>query len=99
MRLSYIFLPALVVGLTALQTIVGQVKTQTPPQSDDVVRVKTELVQTDVTVVDKHGRLVRGLTANDFDLRVDSKPQALSFFEEVAAGSAAEEKQLSAARK
>jgi len=68
-------------------------------QTDDVVRVKTELVQTDITVVDKRGRFVPGLSANDFELRVDSQLQSLSFFEEVAAGSADEEKQLTAARK
>src|SRR5262245_44232131 len=68
-------------------------------QSDDVVRVKTELVQTDVTVVDKRGRFVSGLTSNDLELRVDSKVQPLSFFEEVTAGSVDEEKQLAAARK
>jgi VWFA-related protein len=68
-------------------------------QSDDVVRVKTELVQTDITVVDKSGRFVGGLSANDLELRVDSKLQPLSFFEEVTAGSVDEEKQLAAARK
>jgi VWFA-related protein len=68
-------------------------------QSDDVVRVKTELVQTDITVVDKQGRFVSGLSANDLELRVDSKLQPLSFFEEVTAGSVDEEKQLTAARK
>jgi VWFA-related protein len=68
-------------------------------QSDDVVRVKTELVQTDITVVDKRGRFVSGLSANDLELRVDAKLQPLSFFEEVTAGSVDEEKQLAAARK
>jgi len=97
-RFGHILLLALVTGLAG-PAIVGQVKTQTPQQPDDVVRVKTELVQTDLTVVDKHGHLIGGLTADDFELRVDSKPQPLSFFEEVAAGSAAEEKLLSAARK
>ena len=68
-------------------------------EPDDVVRVKTELIQTDVTVVDKRGRFVSGLSANDLELRVDSKLQSLSFFEEVTAGSVEEEKQLAAARK
>src|SRR6185369_4126636 len=77
--------------------VTGQVKSQV--QSDDVIRVKTELVQTDVTVVDKRGRFVGGLRADDFELRVDSKPQSLSFFEEIATGSIEEEKQLTAARK
>lgn len=91
----------LVIGLISSQQLLGQVKTQKPrqEQSDDVIRVKTELVQTDVTVVDKRGRFVGGLGADDFELRVDSKPQSLSFFEEVATGSADEEKQLTAARK
>jgi hypothetical protein len=70
-----------------------------PTFVQSLVRVKTELVQIDVTVVDKRGRLVDGLSADDFELRVDSKLQPLSFFEEVATGSVDEENQLSAARK
>ena len=92
------FLNVLLICLVAAQQSYGQVKTQTTTD-DDVIRVKTELVQTDVTVVDKRGRFVNGLRGEDFELRVDAKPQSLSFFEEVAAGSADEEKQLAAARK
>jgi VWFA-related protein len=62
------------------------------------VRVKTELVQTDVTVVDKQGRFVGGLKPEQFELRVDGRSQPLAFFEQVAAGSSQEEKQLAAAR-
>jgi len=43
------FLNVLLICLVAAQQSYGQVKTQTPPD-DDVIRVKTELVQTDVTV-------------------------------------------------
>lgn len=56
---------------------------QSPPQ-DDVIRVNTELVQTDVTVFDKKGRFVDGLAASDFELVIDGKPQDISFFERVA---------------
>jgi hypothetical protein len=63
------------------------------------VRTSTELVQTDVTVVDKRGRVVEGLTAEDCELRVDSKLQTLVFFEQVRSGSDDEEQQLNAARK
>jgi VWFA-related protein len=95
-RFGVIFLSVLLIG----QQVLAQ-KTKPPQQEqpDDVVRVKTELVQTDVTVVDKRGRFVSGLSANDLELRVDNKLQPLSFFEEVTAGSADEEKQLAAARK
>ena len=96
-----VFLHMLLIGLVSAQPLLAQVKTQTPQreQPDDVLRVKTELVQTDVIVVDKHGRFVDGLTANDFELRVDSKLQPLSFFEQVVTGSVDEEQQLTAARK
>ena len=77
----------------------GQAQKPRPEQPDDVIRVKTELVQTDVTVVDKRGRFVDGLKPEQFELRVESKLQPLAFFEQVAVGSAVEEKQLAAARK
>jgi len=72
----------------------GQKQSSAPRSADDVVRVKTELVQTDVTVLDKRGRFVPGLKSDQFELRVDAKPQSLAFFEQVAAGSAEEEEQL-----
>jgi hypothetical protein len=97
MRLFSIFsLIVLLIGLLSSQQTLGQAKTNAP---DDVVRTKTELVQTDVTVVDKRGRFVEGLSAEDFELRVDSKLQSLSFFEQVRAGSVDEEKQLTSAGK
>jgi VWFA-related protein len=81
--------------------LVAHASAQEPVQEQpaDVVRVKTELVQTDVSVVDKHGHFVDGLKADQFELRVDGKPQRIAFFDQVATGSANEEKQLSAARK
>ena len=71
----------------------------TPPQKppDDVVRVYTELVQTDVMVFDKQGRFVDGLTKENFELRIDGKPRPIEAFEKIAAGSN-EESQLAAAR-
>lgn len=74
----------------------------TPPsqeeQAGDVVRINTELVQTDVTVFDKSGRLVEGLAPEQFELTLDGKPQPVSFFERVRTGSAQEAAQVAAAR-
>jgi len=86
----------LATGLVCSQQILAQTTTQPP---DDVIRTKAELVQTDVTVVDKRGRFVAGLSAADFELRVDAKLQPVSFFEQVRTGSNVEEQQLNAARK
>lgn len=78
----------------------GQPKPTPPatPQDVDVVRVSTELVQTDVMVFDKQGHFVDGLQRDQFELRVDGKPQPVSLFDRVVAGSQKEE-QLVSARK
>src|SRR5215207_6137766 len=70
-----------------------------PQQEDEVVRITTELVQTDVAVFDKRGRFVDDLRPEDFELQVDGRPQAITFFERVRAGSRSEEAQLSAVRR
>src|SRR5215207_19351 len=54
-------------------------------EKDDVVRVESELVQTDVMVFDKSGQFVDGLTRDQFELRVDGQPVPLAFFERVSA--------------
>ena len=84
----------------ALSTASAQTSPQTKPTepSEDVIRVETNLVQTDVTVVDKKGHVVTGLKPDQFELRVDSKAQTLSFVEEVITGGPAEETQLKSAR-
>ena len=74
------------------------VKPEKPNQQeqDDVIRVNTELVQTDVTVFDKKGNFVDGLKPEQFALRIDNKPQAIAFFERVTSGSLREEKKTQA---
>jgi hypothetical protein len=70
---------------------------QTPqpsPALPDVLRVNTELVQSDVMVFDKQGRVVNGLQRAQFELTVDGKPQPISLIEEVRAGTAKERIQL-----
>jgi VWFA-related protein len=67
-------------------------------RSDEVLRVNTELVQTDFMVFDKEGNFVDGLKSDQFVFKVEGKPRAITFFDQIAAGSRNEEAQLAAAR-
>jgi VWFA-related protein len=68
------------------------------PVQDDVVRVFTQLVQTDLMVFDRQGHLVNGLKREDFELKVDGKTTPIEFLDYIVAGSAREETQLASAR-
>lgn len=76
----------------------GQAQNPKSPEGDDVVRVYSDLVQTDVMVFDKQGRFVNGLKREDFELKIDGQPRPIEFFERIAAGTRNEEVQLAAAR-
>ena len=66
---------ALVTGTPAQQTA----KPASPAASpSDVITINTELVQTDVTVFDKSGRLVEGLSRDEFVLTLDGKSRPIS---------------------
>ena len=86
------------VCLAALLNATALAQQPQKPQSDEVLRINTELVQTAVTVVDKDGRFVSGLSRDQFELVVDGKPRAVGFFEQLTSGTAREQ-QLSAAGK
>jgi VWFA-related protein len=98
MRNTPSYLAAALLILIVWPATQAQTVKPTPPQSqEDVVRVYTELVQTDVMVFDKQGKFVNGLNKDDFELRIDGKPRAIQAFEQITAGSN-EERQLAAAR-
>lgn len=63
--------------------VVGQTPTPTP--DNDTIRVNTDLIQTNVTVVDKNNRFVDGLKQEQFELRVDGKQMPINFFDAVVA--------------
>lgn len=81
----------LILGLTAFlfvtddflaqqtQPKTGQQSKPTVEDTDDVVRITTNLVQVDV-VVTKDGKIVKGLTADDFEIFEDSRRQAITNF-------------------
>lgn len=66
-------------------------------QGDEIIRISTDLAQLDFTVLDKQGRFVDGLRSEQFQLLIDGKPESISFFEQLRAGSE-RETQLARAR-
>jgi len=64
---------------TAVETAkpAGQPRTQS---DGDVIRVETNLAVCDVQVRDKSGRMVEGLTQNDFLVSEDGRPQQIEHF-------------------
>jgi VWFA-related protein len=77
------FLPSAVAVLLGFISISAQTAPKPSPSpivqegEQDVVRITTNLVQTDVLVIDKEGNQVTDLTANDFELLQDGKPQKI----------------------
>ena len=55
------------------------------PQRPPTFRTGTNVIRVDATVTDRSGRPVADLTADDFEIREDGKPQAISSFKFVAA--------------
>jgi VWFA-related protein len=81
----------LTIGLCAHAFALAQQPTPTPPartatappaqqQSSDVERVVIRRVLLPITVLDKKGQLVTGLTAEDFQVFEDKQPQAVDSF-------------------
>ena len=82
MKLRSAFLLLLVSALVFAQTAPPQKQDpkQDPKPDEATIRIETELVQIEVTVTDKSGKLVRDLKREDFELREDGKPQDISHF-------------------
>jgi VWFA-related protein len=87
-RRSVVSLSAVLLCVVA-HAIGSRAQTQTTPARDkpeDVVRVETELVQTDVSVFDKSGKFVGGLAREQFEVKVDGQVVPVNFFERVESG-------------
>jgi VWFA-related protein len=98
-----LLIPLLVCVSLPTPPVRAQDTNTTPParqqgEAEEVVRISTELVQTDVMVFDKEGKFVDGLKPEQFELKVDGRPQTISFFERIQAGAIDEDAQLAAAR-
>jgi VWFA-related protein len=80
----------IIVAFLSLTSVSAQEKKPTPSpkpvEVEDVVRVTTELVQTDVMVFDKDGKFVSGLKPEQFELVIAGQPQPIAFFDSVVTG-------------
>jgi VWFA-related protein len=77
-------------ALFAIVLMVSTVALQTPQKPgevapEDVIRITTNLVQTDAVVTDKNEQLVRDLKLEDFELYDNGKKQEIKFMEFVGA--------------
>lgn len=52
----------------------------TPENNDDIVKISTALIQVDVTVTDKNGKVVNDLKAEDFEIFENGEKQSISNF-------------------
>lgn len=84
-RLLVFVAVGLILPLT-LSTSAQERKGQEAKPQGEVLRIETELVQIDVVVADKQGKLVRDLKREDFTLLEDGKPQTISHFSVGTAG-------------
>src|SRR5215213_7779873 len=72
---------ALALALTLLARVPAQQQPAPQPQDDEeVVRISSNLIQIDAVVLDLEGRQVTDLTADDFELSEDGRPQAITNF-------------------
>ncbi|HEX2640997.1 MAG TPA: VWA domain-containing protein [Pyrinomonadaceae bacterium] len=71
--------PTLALVLVLACISLAQQPTPTP-DSDDVVKISTSLIQIDVTVTDKSGKVVRDLKPEEFEVYENGKKQAISNF-------------------
>ena len=72
-----ILLSTVALGLFGATTFAQQ-PSATPPAEDQIVRISTDLIQIDVTVTDKNGKVVSGLVADDFEVFENGEKQNLS---------------------
>jgi VWFA-related protein len=65
---------------------------------EDVIRISTQLVQTDVVVTDSHDKIVKDLKLEDFELYDNGKKQNLKFLEFVGVEGVDKERRSEGAR-
>ena len=68
------------VNCTAITTFARPQSQTKPADQTEAVRLRTELIQVQVVVTDKQGRIIENLKRDDFELMEQGHPQEVSFF-------------------
>ena len=71
----------LLFSISLAQTPVPSTPPQQDPLPDDVVRISTSLVQTDLVVTDKDGKAITDLKLDEFKVTENGKRQDVKFME------------------
>jgi VWFA-related protein len=58
----------------------SQTPTPTPGQDESVIKISTNLIQIDATVLDRSGKVATGLTGDDFEIFENGKKQKITNF-------------------
>src|SRR5690242_2077830 len=94
--LAVFFAPIWAPVRPAFSTASGADSQEQKKQDEPLLRIETELVQIDVVVTDKQGKLARDLKRGDFELFDDGKKQEITHF---AVGTASQPARWLAAEK
>jgi Ca-activated chloride channel family protein len=66
--------------LSVAPRVVSQTPTATPPEDEEILTVSTDLITASCFVTDSRGRRVTGLAREDFQVRDNERPVAISYF-------------------
>ncbi|HVE58211.1 MAG TPA: VWA domain-containing protein [Pyrinomonadaceae bacterium] len=90
MKLQNLTISLFLLFLSAL-TIFAQQPSETPPVDDkDSIKISTTLIQVDVTVTDKDGKIVTDLKPEDFEVYENGKKQTITNFSFISVNKPAE---------
>lgn len=93
-----VLVPSFLALIAAVPSSTARPQPPASPQASTAFRSGVDVVNVDVVVLDRQGNPVDGLTAADFSVKEDGRPQAVSAFEAVSfaesPASAPEERQV-----
>ncbi|MBL8206637.1 MAG: VWA domain-containing protein [Blastocatellia bacterium] len=76
----YLFFCVLFTALFLPASAQDRPRTKPTSSDDQTIRIETQVVQVEVTVTDKQGKVIRDLKREDFELKEDGKLQDIAYF-------------------